>query len=260
MQACQPNACVHVDDQLQSTDHDHNTSSGSSLAQSLKMAILVSLPAQATLDISVYGGALLLLAVLELTVLVRNLTRPLSATLVVALLLLSAGVFDNSLVALGASIGPGALLEKLSLVRYFLHTTLVPFLLVACAELYIKSWRAVAFVVAGVLAVSEAAMLLHAAWEPRTFAGTLRLLLNHSTEGMPFPLVTIAVSLVVLVVGWLIRRKSGDNTLLYGGLASFVGNALPASRVGTLPGALGEGLLFVSILRAERKIAGAAEQ
>ena len=207
------------------------------------------------LSISLYGGALLLLAAFELAVLARNLARPLSATLVVTLLMVAAGVFDNLLVALGASIGLGPLLEKLSFVRFLLHTTIVPFLLVPCAELYRKSWRTIAFVAAGVLAVTEGAMLFGPpAWEPRMFAGTLRLLLNHSTEGMPFPIVTIGVSLVLLAVGWLIRRKSGDSTLMYGAIASFVGNALPASQVGTLPGALGEGLLFLSILVAERKV------
>lgn len=225
-----------------------------SVMRSFSLAMLVPLPFIGTLDISLYGGALLLVAAFELTVLVRNVTRPLTATLALVLALLASGVFDNSLVALGATIGEGPLLESLSFVRFFLHTILVPFLLVACAELYRNSWRAIAFITAGVLAVSEAVMLFPPAWEPRMFSGTLRLLFNDSNAGMPFPIVTIGVSLVVLVVGWLIRRKSGDNTLLAGGLASFVGNALPASQVGTLPGALGEGLLFLSIIMAERKI------
>jgi hypothetical protein len=234
-----------------SLDHDKRDSG----TRNYIMALLVQLPFIGAIDVSLYGGALLLLAAFELTVFVRNVRRPLTATLIIMLVLLASGVYDTSLVAFGVTIGEGTLLEKLSFVRYFLHCTAVPFLLVPCAELYRKNWRRFAFIAAGVLAAVDAWMLIPPAWVPRSFAGTLRLSLVDSVTGAStFPIITVGISLVVLTVGWLIHRKSGDNTLIAGGLASFVGNALPIGMVGTLPGALGEFLLFLSVILAERKI------
>jgi hypothetical protein len=223
--------------------------------QGITLATLIPIPFIGAVDISMYGAVLLLLAAFELAIFARNIMRPMSATLAIAITLILAGVYDNSLVGLGASIGAGPLLESLSFVRYFLHTTLVPFLLVPCADLYRRSWRTLAFIAACVLAAVDSAMLFAAGsfWEPRNFAGTLRLHLSRSAENMPFPIVTIGVSLLLVLVGWLIRRKSGDSAVLAGGVAALVGNALPAAQVGTLPGALGEGLLCLSLIVAGRK-------
>lgn len=201
---------------------------------------------------SPYGLLLLALAAAELFLLLANVNTPKSSTLFVSLSGLAAGTFDNLLIGLGALIGTGPLLETLSTIRYVLHAIVVPLLLVPAAQLYAPGWLSAAWVLALLLMAYELRQLFPISWNPRWFRGTLRLV-NSNDEGPP--IVTIAVNVFLVIVAFLLFRKSGNAVLLLGSGAGLILNALPSNKFGTFPGALGEAILFGSILLAQRQLA-----
>ncbi len=198
-----------------------------------------------------YGVLLLSLAAAEIALLLWYLNAPPTATLAVALLGLASGAFDNLLIGLGSALRHDRLLETLSTVRFVLHAIVVPLLLVPSAQLFFHSWLVAAAVAALLLIAYELSELFPIVWKPSYFSGTLRLVKTNVSGP---PLVTIAVTVFTVITGFLLQRDSGNAVLLIGALAGLVGNGLPSSRVGTFPGALGEALLFGSVLLAQQQL------
>lgn len=211
-------------------------------------------------NISLYGWACLALSIVEGGVLIANRSTPLDASIFITFILLASGTYDNALIGLGSTIGlKGNTLTLLSYVRWIVHWLFVPWLLVPAVALAQRvdvlnnAWALpLAFIAAAVLSfidVREGLLGNKLRFKPVYFAGTVRLI--SASESTP-PFITIGVSLVLLIISFLIKRKNGDSAFFYGSIVALIGNAIPSSLTGTLPGSLGEALLFFSILRGLR--------
>ena len=182
------------------------------------------------------------------------------AMIVLSVVLLGIG-YDNLLLASGTSIGLGELLQSLSQVRFLVHHLFVPFLIVVGVELAHRTgafWannftRSLAWILSiGLGTIDIANRYIGAKLEPVYFAGVLRY--TASTGGLP--IIAIAVTIFVLLVGIGIWIRSGGKWywLFVGTLVALIGNALPLSMVGTLPGSLAEFFMTLTLLLTERYV------
>ena len=183
------------------------------------------------------------------------------AMIVLSVILLGIG-YDNLLLASGRTIGLGELLQSLSQVRFLVHHLVVPFLIVVGVELAHRTgavWannfiRSLAWILSiGLGAIDIANRYIGTNLEPVYFAGVLRYTAK-STGGLP--IIAIAVTIFVLLVGIGIWIRSGGKWywLFVGTLIALVGNALPLSMVGTLPGSLAEFFMTLTLLLTERYV------
>jgi hypothetical protein len=184
----------------------------------------------------------------------RSLDMFLLALIVVAL------SYDNAVLGMGTKIGSGEFLEQLNRYRYFIHYITVPLLLVIGVEQanragagwaipLVRSLSALLAVILGIAGITADYPGL--TLEPIEFAGILRYAPEHVNAP---PLVTIAVSIFITAIGigiW-IRSEGQWSGLLISAITALIGNALPLSIVGTLPGSVSEFLLCLSLLLTER--------
>lgn len=211
-------------------------------------------------NISLYAAGCLLLALIEAAVLIASFTFPATSAKIIALLLLASGCYDNILIGLGAQIDKVTLI-RLSYVRWIAHWVLVPWLLIPTITLaqrvhILNNGWALPFayasaVLLGFYDLCKGLLDDRLTFKPVHFAGTVRLVSEN--ESGP-PLITIFVNIVLFTVSILIRRNSGDSSLLFGSIAALVGNSVPSSFAGSLPGSLGEAMLFFSVLRANTAV------
>jgi hypothetical protein len=168
--------------------------------------------------------------------------------------------YDNFLLATGALIGEGELLKFLSQIRFLAHHLFVPFLIVVGVELAHRSeasWannftRSLAWIISLSLAIVDIFnRYIGSDLVPIYFAEVLRYTASP-IKGIP--IITIAVTLFLLLIGigiW-IRSKHKWFWLFIGTLIALVGNALPLSIVGTLPGSLSEFVMTLTLLLTEQ--------
>jgi hypothetical protein len=158
-------------------------------------------------------------------------------------------VYDNALIALGAQIGLGPLLETLSMPRYVLHAFVTPLMLfamlqlAAAAEIKIAQQRWVRWV-AAILAIALIPVgieegLIGLELYPACFEGTVRYasssLANQlcspdqaivvSGGGPPIPAITVTV--VVLILGTMLLFQRRSPWALLGAITMLVAAALP---------------------------------
>jgi len=176
-------------------------------------------------------------------------------------------VYDNLIVSLGTTIGPGWTLQVLSWPRFALHALLTPFTMIAVTQMAIAGgvrwaatlrWKYIVWIlVVSMMAVGAFEGLIGLETVPSCFDGILRytgnLYPSHfcfegqeviSGSGPPVP--SIVGNIVTLIVGFSLWRSSGWPWLMLGALAMFVAASVPIGGFGMAPSNAGEVLLMVS--------------
>ncbi|MGK7954137.1 MAG: hypothetical protein AB4063_02545, partial [Crocosphaera sp.] len=175
------------------------------------------------------------------------------AMIVLPIVLVST-IYDNLILWSGQFIGEGELLETLSQVRYLLHYLVIPLFIVIAIELAYRSqakwatkWvRVFSWLLAfGLSAFDVINNFIGLTLKPEIFSNVVRYV---SVEPQ-LPIITIIVNLFVLAVGigiWV--RTKNWRWLFIGSVVALIGNALPSSQFGTLPGSASEAVLALSLL------------
>ncbi|MBD2449778.1 hypothetical protein H6G76_21935 [Nostoc sp. FACHB-152] len=180
-----------------------------------------------------------------------------SLAMIILPILLASISYDNFILSIGSLIGEGEVLKTLSAIRFLLHYLVVPLFIVIGVELAHRagaSWannivRILSWVIAlGLAAIDIANNYIGLELLPVQFMGILRY---HIANLSGPPMITIVVNLFVLLIaiGIWIRQKWW--WLFVGTLAALVGNAIPASLVGTLAGSTSEFIMAISLLLTE---------
>ncbi len=169
-------------------------------------------------------------------------------------------VWDNVVVALGATVGDGPLLIGLSWPRFIGHALLTPIWILTAFEYarrvdvpwlrsrgsYVGEWAL--YVAMAALGFLKSVVLLE--FEP-VIQGDLFYYTNGG--GFPGPPVPALVMVVVVIVsGYLVFRKTGWVWMLVGGIAMFVAAAVPISVAGFLTSNAGEVGLSLALVATER--------
>lgn len=190
----------------------------------------------------------------------------------VPLLVVAGLVYDNTVLAMGAHIGQGALLEGLNLGRYWVHAVVTPLLVVFAWHVvartgagWARSWWATlgAVVAAVALMALELTHVVSIDVEAEHEYGVLSYS-SSGTAGGP-PLMVLFVTLALLVAGTVMWRRQTWAWLLVGTLLMVVGAAVPIPvNSGAVTNAF-ELILLTSILatkhfqdRAQAAVAGTA--
>ncbi|MEP6500022.1 hypothetical protein [Microcoleus vaginatus] len=183
-----------------------------------------------------------------------------SLAMIVLPLLLASLSYDNFILSIGNLIGEGELLEILSKVRFLLHDLIVPLFIVIGVELAHRAgaaWattivRVLSWVVAfGLAGIDVTTNYIGLELEPRFFGGILR----YSAANLSGPpIITIVVNLFMLLIGIGIWVRLKWSWLFVGTFIALLGNAMPSSTVGTLPGSASELVMALSLLLTEHKV------
>ena len=171
-------------------------------------------------------------------------------------------VYDNALLAGGAAIGHGDMLERLSVPRFFMHAFGTPLLMLSALGLLQRSgasWSRSALIAASfavltiaMIAVGVEADLLRLELAPKATAGVVSYG-NTASHGPPVaPIVTIIVLIASGVVIW--RRKAGP-WLLLGALVQFAAAAIGDAIV--IAGNLGELALLAGLVISDWRLSTA---
>ncbi|NTU71457.1 MAG: hypothetical protein HGB10_06525 [Coriobacteriia bacterium] len=168
-------------------------------------------------------------------------------------------VWDNAIVAAGATIGDGSLLVALSWPRFVGHALLTPIWILTGFELMrrvgaprlqgrvsvIAEW--VLYLAMATLGFVRSVVLLE--FEP-VIQGDLFYYTNGG--GFPGPPVPALVMVVVVIVaGVIIWRRTGWSWLLAGGVVMFVAAAVPISVAGFFVSNAGEVALSLAFVATE---------
>ena len=171
-------------------------------------------------------------------------------------------VYDNILLAGGAGIGHGDMLERLSVPRYFMHAFGTPLLMLSALGLLRRtgaSWSrsallaaVVAILTLAMIAIGVEADLLRLELAPKAPAGVVSYG-NAASHGPPVaPIVTIIVLIASGVVIW--RRGAGP-WLLLGALVQFAAAAVGDAIV--IAGNLGELALLAGLVISDWRLSTA---
>ena len=171
-------------------------------------------------------------------------------------------VYDNALLAGGAAIGHGDMLERLSVPRFFMHAFGTPLLMLSALGLLRRSgaaWSRSALIAASLavltvamIAVGVEADLLRLELAPKATAGVVSYG-NAASHGPPVaPIVTIIVLIASGVVIW--RHKAGP-WLLLGALVQFAAAAIGDAIV--IAGNLGELALLAGLVISDWRLSTA---
>lgn len=174
-------------------------------------------------------------------------------------------IYDNAILASGASIGHGELLARLSVPRFFMHAFGTPLLMLSALGLVCRcgaDWTRNAVVAVGVatltlvmIAVGVEADLLRLDLVAKEPAGVVSYG-NASTAGPPIaPVVTIVVLIAAGLVVW---RHKGGPWLLAGSVAQFVAAAIGDAVV--IAGNLGELALLAGLVATDARVSTAADR
>jgi hypothetical protein len=195
------------------------------------------------------------IAVAEVVLLTRVLAmrrRQPDWALTLLILVILALIWDNTIIAIGATIGEGSTLEALSYPRYITHGLLVPLLIMVGVGLgrrhgvhALAGRTAPAAFGALTVALITAGIyldIINLDLEPTRYADTLRYT-NAASHGAPIP--AVVTILVLIGIGITLQIRARLPWLLAGSAAMFVAAALGALAFWT--GNLGELLLILSI-------------
>lgn len=176
-------------------------------------------------------------------------------------------VYDNGIIAAGASIGAGPLLETLSWPRFAMHALLTPFMMIAVTQMAqaggirwasTRVWQVIVWVlVVGGIIEGALAHLIGLQLEPACFNGVLRYTSNvHPSQfcfegqqagpGSGPPIPSIVGNFVTLILGFALWRRKGWVWLMAGSLVMFAAAAVPSSGFGLAPGNGGEVVLLLA--------------
>jgi hypothetical protein len=151
------------------------------------------------------------------------------------ILVILALIWDNTVIAIGSTIGEGETLRNLSIPRYVTHGLLVPLLIMVGVGLGRRHGvrtlagrtapaafgaLTVALIVAGVRLD-----IIGLDLQPTHYAGTLRYT-NAASHGAPIP--AVVTILVLIGIGVTLQIRSRQPWLLAGSVAMFVAAALGA--------------------------------
>lgn len=179
-------------------------------------------------------------------------------------------VYDNSIVALGATFGAGPLLETLSWPRFGMHALLTPFMMIAVSQFAVAggirwasstAWRIGMWVlVVAMIVFGTVDHLIGLEIRPACFKEILRYTGNVSpgqfcpgfdygepvnNHGGP-PIPAIVGNIITLVIGFTLWRQSGWIWLMAGAIVMFCAAAVPMSGYGMAPSNGGEMILLLS--------------
>jgi hypothetical protein len=217
--------------------------------------------------------------VAQLTLLIAGLrlyARRKTMSLLFVIVIAAGLVYDNLIIAVGAAVGVGGLLEALSFPRFLIHALCTPLLLMAGYEMAHNAgvqWfdhamrRRTAWIVTFVLiGIGFWQSILGVDLKPACHDGTLRYAERVSESqlcanveytqaelnerGLP-PIASIITIVLVGLEGLAIGRKVGWWVLCIGAIVMFVGAAVPASRVGPLVANGAEVILVACALATE---------
>ncbi|XVU24061.1 hypothetical protein ACQPZJ_43630 [Actinoplanes sp. CA-054009] len=164
-----------------------------------------------------------LIALAETVLLVLVLKLPPQWTRNLLALVVAALIWDNAVIALGSTIGPGATLEALSVPRFVTHALLVPLLVLIAAGLAgVADLRPFILVTALLIGVGVYADIVTLSLEATRYSGTLRYT-NAASDGPPIP--AIAVILILIAFGVLLLRRHRSPWLLAGALTMLIAAA-----------------------------------
>lgn len=182
-----------------------------------------------------------------------------SVAMIVLPILLASLSYDNCLLAGGRLIGEGEVLLFLSKLRFFLHYLTVPMFVVVGVELAHRAgaaWattltRTLSWLTAlGLAWIDIAINYLGLQLVPVEVWGILRY--QVAVLNGP-PIITIIVNVFVLLIGIGLYIRLKWQWLLVGTVVALVGNSIPTSVVGTLPGSASEFVLAISLLLTEKR-------
>lgn len=200
-----------------------------------------------------YTGLFYLQAAIQFALLLwlLRIRRNTSAVAATVLLLPQLGlVYDNLIVALGSSIGLGALLQALSWPRFWIHWLCGTWLIIAAGSIlrlarfgWAQSRAAMASFC--VLAVGLTALELSHLWTAKLYPVCEKGLLRYSTAVTPaqfcqpdqlavagqFPLPAIITCLVVVIAGAVLLWRRGFPWMFIGGVLMFLSAAPPAAKL-----------------------------
>ena len=178
-------------------------------------------------------------------------------------------IYDNSLIALGATIGLGDTLEMLSYPRFFLHAVVTPFMIVAVVQVSIASgieWLNTRAAWIGIWTLT-AAMVGYGLYEltilelqPACFGGIERYTSSASPAQYCFegqqtlpgtgpPIPSILAVFLIMGFGAVMWKRHSWPWFALGGFQMLLAAAVPFSQFGLVPGNGGEVILqfaFVS--------------
>ena len=174
-------------------------------------------------------------------------------------------VYDNLIVSLGTTIGPGWLLQTLSWPRFALHALLTPFMMIAATQLAVAGgirwaasdrWRLIVWaLVISMMALGAYETLWNMQIVPACFDGILRYTANlypshfcypgqEEVSGGGPPVPSIVGNVVTLIMGFALWRRNGWPWLMLGALAMFVAAAVPIRAFGMAASNAGEAVLL----------------
>lgn len=206
-----------------------------------------------------YAGYSLVLTLLAAWAFVLFARRPSISSFTVALPI-ALLVWDNAVVALGALIGPGSLLEALSWPRFLGHALFTPIWIVTGFEYArragvprlqgnasrIAEWTL--YAVMAVLGLVRSVVLLEMVIERQA-----ELVYYTNGGGFPGPPIPALVMVVVVIAtGYVVGKRTGWWWMLVGGLVMFVAAAVPTSIVGFWLSNTGEVVLSLALVATER--------
>ena len=169
-------------------------------------------------------------------------------------------VWDNAVVAAGATIGDGPLLIALSWPRFIGHAVLTPVWILTGFEYarragaqrlqgrgsVIVQW--VLYLAMVALGVVRSVILLR--FEPVTQGDLFYYTNGGGFPGPPIPALVMVV--VVIAAGFVLLRRRGWPWMLVGGITMFIAAAIPVSLAGFLVSNGGEVALSLSLVATER--------
>jgi len=172
---------------------------------------------------------------------------------------IAALVWDNAIVAIGAWVGEGALLQALSWPRFAGHALLTPIWIVTAFEyarragaekLGSRGWRVAQWGLYGAmvaLGVLRSLVLLR-------FEIVRQADIVYYTNGGGFPgppVPAIVMVLCVIAAGIVVVRRGAGPWMLLGGVVMFVAAAVPTSLVGFWLSNTGEVVLSAALVATE---------
>jgi hypothetical protein len=169
-------------------------------------------------------------------------------------------VWDNAIVALGATIGDGPLLIALSWPRFIGHALLTPIWILTGFEYArrvgvdrlkgrgsrIAEW--VIYVAMAALGFLKSVILLR--FEPVTQGDIFYYTNGGGFKGPPIPALVMVI--ILIAAGVLVWRRTRWPWMVAGGVAMFIAAAVPISLVGFIVGNAGEVTLSLALVATER--------
>ncbi|WP_163581036.1 hypothetical protein [Gracilibacillus saliphilus] len=168
-------------------------------------------------------------------------------------------IVDNAIIAFGKFIGTGSFLEKLHLLRYWIHAIVTPTLILFCLGVLRKlgkkgfhSVRAIRITLTftGVLILIEImTVVANIELKPVSEYGILHYVAQTEIEGSH--LMIICVSVILLVTGFVLYRNTKWKWMLAGAIIMGIGSALPIEVESTAFTNALELLLMISLVATD---------